>query len=197
MENNVFKMLKEQIMPDIEFAYDALIKVVDKLYETYPDLKLTVKGVPSMINICATFNTDGRTFKCDMRLIPQIYTNGTPVAYIGINEEVQSAREQFHHIPNGYTSNLTNSPTVNVQTSPTLAELSSSINNICSIDYGKKYKNVMKYDKAVKRYNNEAMFDWIYNFIKDLDKEMDDGGIPIDLELESKIRRNEYDDEEY
>jgi hypothetical protein len=39
------------------------------------------------------------------------------------------------------------------------------------------------------------MFDWIYNFIKDLDKEMDDGGIPIDMELESKMRYNEYDDE--
>lgn len=195
MENNVFKMLKEQAIPDVEFAYDALAKMVDKLYETYPDLKLTVKGGRCMINICATFNTNDRTFECHMHLIPQIYANGTPVAHIGINEIAPSTREQSHHIPDGYASDLENNPAVNVQTSPTLTELSSTIHTICFIDYGKRYKNVMKYDKAVKRYNNEAMFDWIYNFIKDLDKEMDDGGIPIDLQLESELRRNEYDDE--
>ena len=197
MENNVFKMLKEQTIPDIEFAYDALIKMVDKLYETYPDLKLTVKGVPNMINICATFNTDGRTFECSMHLIPQIYANGTPVAYIGMCEKAPSTREQFHHIPSGYTSNLKDNPTVNVDVRVNSApvELSSTINNICFIDYGKKYKSIMKYDKVIKRYHNEAMFDWIYNFIKDLDKEMDDGGIPIDMDLESKMRYNEYDDE--
>jgi len=195
MENNVFKMLKEQMIPDIEFAYDVLAKMVDKLYETYPDLKLTVKGVPSMINICATFNTGGRTFEYDMRIIPQVYANGTPVAYIGISEKAQSAREQSHRIPNGYTSNLVNNPSVNVQTSPSPVELASTINSICFIDYGRKYKSIMKHDRAIKRFNNEAMFDWIYNLIKDLDKEMDDGGIPIDMQLESKMRCNEYDDE--
>ena len=194
MENNVFTMLKEQAIPDVEFAYDALAKMVDKLYETYPDLKLTVKGVPCMINICATFNTGDRTFECNMHLIPQIYANGTPVAHIGINEVVPS-RGRFHHIPNGYASNLENNPAVNVQASSTPVELSSTINSICFVDYGRKYKNIMEYDRVVKRYNNEAMFDWIYNFIKDLDKEMDDGGIPIDLQLESKLRRDEYDDE--
>ena len=196
MENNVFTMLKEQAIPDIEFAYDVLAKMVDKLYETYPDLKLTVKGARCMINICATFNTGGRTFECSMHLIPQVFANGTPVAYIGMCEREPSTREQSHHIPNGYTSNLANNPTVDVEpTCSAPAELSSIIHTICFIDYGRKYKSIMKHDRAVKRYNNEAMFDWIYNFITDLDKEMDDGGIPIDLQLESKIRCDEYDDE--
>ena len=91
---------------------------------------------------------------------------------------------------------MANNPTVDVEpTCSAPAELSSIIHTICFIDYGRKYKSIMKHDRAVKRYNNEAMFDWIYNFITDLDKEMDDGGIPIDLHLESKIRCDEYDDE--
>lgn len=192
MENNVFAMLKAQVIPDVEFAYDALIKVLDKLHEAHPDLKLSTVGSPMHIVISAKFNIGGRDYACNMH-VQETYANGTNVACVVLHEHVPCNSSYPTTGTSVYAQDLKQAADVEVpvymQPSPV-----SRLNTICMIDYGKKYKNILKYDKDIEKYGNTAMYDWIDGIIRDIDKEMDAGGIPINLELDSK-RRHEYDDD--